>query len=186
MASITQAPAELDLAGVAGSPFTVVVDVTLTDEAGGAIPWSQVNDPTVEVVARLAQQPSMVPSIDTSTDDQWTITWSAAQTVSMGNYGKKSLTWALEATIEGVGPVALLAGSLKFQPPTVPDVSTGIETALSVEVGAATASVSIPLYPTFGELDGGGAASIFLPSQEVDGGFSSTTAFPVTVDGGDV
>lgn len=170
MASIVQAPAPLELAGVAGSPFGVVLNVSLTDSLGHAIPWSAVSSPVVVVdVASGPLDPSLYPAVTSPGTGQWTLNWTAAQTALLAEYSVAS--WSLSATINGSGPLALLAGSVNFDPSTAPGAGSSLTASLAVQVGTATAAVAVTLgVATLGGIDGGAPDTVYLPAQSVDGG----------------
>lgn len=117
--SITQAPAPLDLLGVAGSPFRVTFTVTV-DPLAAISDWEVLapETPTVTIAGNAV-----------------TVEWSAAQTARMDRTGR---SWALRATIGGDGPHALVAGAIWCRPPTAPGASTHTTAELAVAIDQQT------------------------------------------------
>ena len=146
MASIVQGPAQLTLTGVAGDPFTLTLDVTVTDANGNTIPWSSVTNATAEVVKGTRVVSTMAPTLTSPSSGVWQLAWTAAQTTTMSQTG--ALAWNLSATISGTGPLALVAGSIVFNPATQPNTSTAAVANLAVSVGTASATVTVTVTGT--------------------------------------
>lgn len=141
MTSITQQPAALSFTGVSGDPFTLTLNVDVTDAGGTAIPWSEITNPTVTVVTgRGAGTPLSggVPTVTSPSSGVLLVSWSAAQTPLL-----PSASWALSLTINGVGPYAVCAGTIAMTPPTQPGTSSTSGSTLAVAVGTSTATVSV-------------------------------------------
>lgn len=166
MASITQAPAELDLRAVSGSPLTLTVKVTpLKTATGTTIPWATVTTAKVTVQNR----PTYDYPTDTSpSSNKWTVSFSAVDTQAIAAAGTVT-SWALTAKIQGEGPYALLAGTLTVGTEFQPGTSGAATTTLAVTVGSATATVAV----TLGGGGGGGA-----PSGAAGGGLAGTYPNP--------
>lgn len=187
MANITIAPTPLDLTGVAGDPFALLLTVAVTDASGNPIPWSSVTSPVVEVVDYyLNTIPNTIPTLTSPTPGQWLLAWTPTQTAALG--GQQIVNWALSATINGVGPLALVAGAVNMQPDTTPGMSTNSTAPLAVQVGTNNVAIAVTTtgIPFLGdEIDGGSAGSVYLSSQSIDGGFANST-YPSSqsIDGG--
>jgi hypothetical protein len=58
----------------------------------------------------------VVPTITSPQAGQWVIAWTAGQTTIIGQDAR--LSWSIAATIEGTGPLTLMAGTLTMVPST--------------------------------------------------------------------
>lgn len=173
MATISQQPASLALTGVIGSPFSLLVNFVSFTGTGGSVSWASVTSPVVIVTDQYGNNvPSGSPSIDNPPDDYTLlIGWTAQQTAIISN--AQGTRWALQITVNDVGPETILAGSLTFVAPTWPGASTSTTAALSVTAGTSTANIEVSAAtanPVILNLDGGNAASDYLPTQIIDGG----------------
>ena len=143
MASIVQAPAALSLGGVAGNPFSVTFDVTLT----GAV-WSDVNTITASVIGikngytAQVQADALIPTITSSTNTI-TLTWSAAQTAAF--VGWHQLAWSLSFEIASAGPYTVASGPITMSPETTPGAYTSTTANLAVTVGGTTVDLAVTL-----------------------------------------
>lgn len=143
MASITQAPTQLNLSGVSGNPFSLVVDATFTDANNNPIPWADITNATVVVNRRLTPRSDMTPTITSPQSGQWSIEWTATQMAAL--YALSPCDWVLSCEVSGAGPFALLAGTLAAGDPTTPGSATTSTASLSVAVGTSTATVSVQM-----------------------------------------
>jgi hypothetical protein len=180
MAHIVQTPAALALQGVAGDPFSLTLNVTVTDANDDPIPWSDVTDPTVVVVSRSGMSaPLYQPTVSSPSSGVLAIAWTAAQTLGAG---RLALSWSLQVTINGVGPLAVAGGSLRMTPPYLPGRGGPTSADLVVQVGTATVDVGVqvgapgaqgpqgPQGDPSANIDGGNASSNYVFAQTIDGG----------------
>lgn len=161
--SIIQAPAPLDLLGVAGSPFRVTFTVTVD-------PLTAISDWEV-----LAPE---TPTV-TVAGDAVTVEWSAAQTARMDRTGR---SWALRATIGGDGPHALVAGAIWCRPPTAPGASTHTTAELAVAIDQQT-DLGITVVVGGASGGSGGVVNEVVAGDGIDVDDSDPTAPIVSVDG---
>jgi hypothetical protein len=169
MANITIAPAPLNITGPAGYPCSLLLTCVVEDINGNPIAWSSVTSPVVEVMDYyLNPTPGLVPTVTSPSSGQWLLSWTAAQTASLGIARVSS--WALSATISGV-PGPWVAGTITMRPDTTPGTSSAPTASLTVNVG--TNNVAIAVATTGGvldQIDGGAAGSVYLADQSIDGG----------------
>ena len=155
MADISQQPAELDLIGVAGSPFVLTVDISAVDSGDNPIPWVDFSAWAVLINGPTGAGPTQsIPTLANPTTGVLTVSWTAAQTQVLLNH---SYTWALQIDLLSAGPYSLIAGNLLMGEPTTPGASTATTASLSVLVGTATASVAVTLG---GPVSGGGGGAV--------------------------
>lgn len=149
MPEVTQAPAQLDLLGVRGDPFELVLNVSVTNANGNPVAWSQVTALTAYVAGvsdyspQAVPLPVLLPTVASTSSGVVTVSWGGNVTQQFDAYA--DVRWSLSATISGVGPYALLAGSAGMVPSTTPGASTGTTASLEVSVGAATVNLAVRL-----------------------------------------
>lgn len=142
MPIIAQQPTRLDLIGVAGDPFSLLITFTITDEADNPVPWADVTDPSVTIIGPFQRNtPAAAPTITSPETGQLLLSWSAAQTPSISQQNK----WALSVTISGQGPCAVVAGLISMFPDTTAGTSGSTSADLSVLLGTATVAVAVTL-----------------------------------------
>lgn len=167
MASIKQAPAALDITGVSGSPLSVTLNVTATDDVGDLIPWGNLTGWTFNA--------EHAPSVSSPESGVLVLAWDTDATALIAATGEQ---YWLGVTVSGNGPLAVLAGKLAANPPSEPGTGTSSTVPLSVQVGTATVALSIALA-------GGGGVTQLLAGAGVDldpsDGFGVVT---ITVPGG--
>ena len=162
MASITQQPAQVNLTGVAGSPFTLTLNITGTDSESDPIPWGDFSGWLVVTYNGLTPAPSQsAPTITNPEDGTLIVSWSDANTAALATGGPYS--WALGIDIEDNGPYFLCAGSISMPSPTTPGGSTSTAQSVAVSVGTATVNIAITRWPAEGEA----AAEEWSPSRTV-------------------
>lgn len=140
MATIDQSPAQLNLVGVGGNPFTL--KVTATFKAGTvAIPWATITAAQVHTVSGGSTFTSMQPVLTTPSAGVWQVAWSATAMTAIRTAG--GCRWYLEATVQGSGPLTLMAGQIRALPPQTPGASSPASATLAVKVGTATATLVV-------------------------------------------
>lgn len=119
MATVTQLPAALNYQGVAGNPATFIVNFTITDSAGHAVPWSSITGYEVEVTDQFGNVVSNVsPSITSPSAYTLNIGWTAEQTSLISE--AQNARYAISIYVTGVGPYAVTSGALTMSPPEYP------------------------------------------------------------------
>lgn len=141
MASINQTATELDLIGVADGPFGLLLTVAATDAEGNPIPWADITEPVVEIENGYGVAIDALPAISDPETGQWSIQWTADQTETIGQ--AEQPRWSLSATIQGNGPLALIAGLILMRDSTIPGASQSATADLSVAVGTVSVSVAV-------------------------------------------
>ena len=143
MAIITQKPAELDILAVAGTPFTLTVNVTATDANDSPVPWSDFTNPSVVIQGAVGDGPAQsIPTVTSPSNNVVQVVWSGAQTSILLN---GTYTWALQIDVDAAGPFSLVAGNLQMGNPTTPGVATSATADITVLVGTATANLDLTL-----------------------------------------
>ena len=104
MAIITQRPAELDILAIAGTPFTLTVNVTATDSDDNPVPWDDFTDPSVVIQnATGGDGPAQsIPTVTSPEDNVISVVWSGAQTsillngtLHLGAADRRGRRWAV-------------------------------------------------------------------------------------------
>lgn len=169
MASIVQSPAPLNLQGVASSPFNLTLNITLKDENGDTIAWSDPGEfigfvqglPTWSP-NQLVEVDSLEPTITSPEDNVVTVAWGVDQTQALSQVSSASWAFLMTFSDEG-GPFPLLGGSIAMSSPTTPGSSTGTTESLTVNIGNITATVNV----TIGGAGGGGATITDIGGVEI-------------------
>lgn len=176
MPAIQQQPTALSLLGVAGSPFTLTLDVTVKTETGTTIPWATVTSPTVKLKGAGTTK---LPTITTPSTNHWKLEWTATQTTSLLG---ATLSWALLCTIQGYGPSDVVAGTLTFATPTVPGNSSSSSGSLAVTVGSAAVSLTLTLGGSAGAVSSvnGKTGAVVLHAATVTAAPLASPAFTGT------
>jgi hypothetical protein len=175
VSSIIQAPTEVDLRGVAGNPYALLLDFTsIKDGSGASIPWSSCSG--FEATTFNGHGAILVSATPTVTNEgtyQVYVSWSESQTALMGTTG----AWAFSMTIAGAGPLTLVSGSMDMFPMGTPGVSSAESVFGQTVVGQSTVNVTVQFE---GSVVGAGvttfngrAGSITLASSDVEGLFAS-------------
>lgn len=138
MASVSQLPAEFNIEGAGGAPFSLVVNIAATDSDDNPVAFS---DPAAVVTGQdNAAFAAGLPTA-TQTDDAVQILWDADATTAIMNAGRV-FGWALGLTLdEDSHPI--IAGTLQMFEPTKPGVSTSGAVTAVVQVGTMTVNVSL-------------------------------------------
>lgn len=163
VASIVQAPTELDLLGIQGNSFFLTVDVTLTDGDGDPIDWSAVTGVSAvvtgltsyldEVIPIAALAPTAVNGGGSGNQGVIELAWSADVTADFAAYD--STNWSLAISFGSDGAFAVLAGQISMNPSTTPGSASSSSLA---NLTVVTDGVTVNLAVTLGG-SGGGAAS---------------------------
>ena len=165
MAIITQKPAELDILAVAGTPFTLTVNVTATDSNDNPVPWTDFTNPSVVIAGVTGAGPTQsIPTVTVPSDNVVQVVWSGAQTSILLN---GQYTWALQIDVDASGPFSLVAGNLQMGNPTTPGVATSATADITVLVGTATANLDLTL-------DGGGGGGSITEIESTDASVTVT------------
>lgn len=140
MASIKQLPARLDLECVAGDPFALLI-------AGTGITTFASAELTMTSAAGDAYTTNPGIGDATALDDEITLTWTAADTAALNTATRpKAYRYSVSATVDGLGPYELIAGTFSVHPVGASSSTSSTGTAnLSVSVGTATAALDITL-----------------------------------------
>lgn len=177
MAAINQGGGELDIVAVAGDPLDLTFTVTLKDKTGATIPWATVSTATAHVVVRGTPIAGATPSLTSPSSGQWQLSWTAAETTAASGYS--SLSWYLQASISGFGPLTLVAGSLTMRTPSTPAQATGsTDATLTVTVGDATVTLAVTVGGASVASVNGKAGTVVLHAATVtaDAAGSASTA----------
>jgi hypothetical protein len=161
VASIVQAPTELDLQGIQGDQFNLTIDVTLLDGDGDPIDWSAVTGVTAlvtgltsyvdEVIPIAALAPDATNGGGSSNQGVIEVEWSADKTADFAAY--ESTNWSLSISFGGDGAFAVLAGQISMNPSTTPGSASSSSLA---NLTVVTDGVTVELAVTLG---GSGAAA---------------------------
>lgn len=158
MATINQQAAPLALVGVFSNPLTLLVDIaSITTSTGASVGWNSASVAAAIVTDQYGNSISGgLPTISSPEVYQFQLSWSAAQSSLISN--SQNARWALELTIEGIGPSAILSGPLTFVPPTWPGASSETTATVVVTVGTSVVDLTVNL--------GGGAGLGLLTSTD--------------------
>lgn len=174
MANITVAPAQLDIIAVAGDPFALLLTVAVTDDNGDPVLWSSVTSPLVEMRDYFSNPNGGTgPVVTSPASGQWLLSWTAIQTSLLGT--QRNGSWTLSATIGGIGPLALVAGSISMRPDSVSSSSSSSSADLIVQVGTNKVALSVTT--------GGGASSLGGNGFVAFGDSISESGFNASVGG---
>lgn len=156
MPRIAQQPTRLDLVGIAGGPFGLLMTFALTDAANAPIAWGAVSSPTVVVTDGAGNAVAgAVPTVTSPATGQLLLTWSTTKTTLLGTTAMPR--WSLEVTISGNGPLAVTGGRISMVPSTQPGASEFITADLAVSVGTANAAIAVTVA---GPSSGGGTGAV--------------------------
>lgn len=138
MSSIVQAPAPLPLQGVGDDPFPLTIQL----EDASQNPLAGTSNPVVEIYRNGQPTGSTwLPTITNPSTGVYVLTWTAAQTAAILQSGW-ALSWSFSITLNGVGPLAVVAGTLAFTPDYVPGSSTSTTATVAVDLGANVVNVT--------------------------------------------
>lgn len=139
MTSIKQLPARLDLECVAGDPFALVVAGTgITAFASAELTMTTPAGDSFTTNPGIGNASALTTNI--------TLTWTASDTAALNTGTRpKAYPWSVAATVDGLGPYELVAGTLTVRPVGASASSSPGTVNLSVSVGTATAALEITL-----------------------------------------
>lgn len=144
MATINQQGARLDVVGVAGSPLTLNLSLSMQLAGGSVVPWSNFTAASVQMLNtnRGAFPAGDLPTVTNLGSGSVSVVWNTSQTADIATMGGKT-QWVLMASIGGTGPLPIVAGVFRVPPPETWVDTPSSSTTFTVTVGTALGPVTI-------------------------------------------